>query len=532
MGDEGYLRSGKWMFWFTVLVMVLTTIPYLLGFISQGEEWRFTGFLFGVEDGNSYIAKMQAGAAGEWLFRSPYTNLEQKGVIAFFPYILLGKFAVFPISKHSQLILFFHLFRILAGAAMIFATYDFLGIYLKQERWKRWALIAITLGGGMGWIILFFDRARWLGSVPLEFTSPESFGFLMVYGLPHLAFARALLLWSLKAFVVEKRMIKTGLMWLLMTLFQPLNVYLAWAVSGIYILLNTFLYLRKEVERRVVSGHYLLYIIRRYLSAVTISAPLVVYITIRFFTDEYLRSWTAQNRITSPHIVHYLIAYGLIFPLIIPGVSRILREHPRKSWLVLGWIGLFPILISLPIVVQRRLADGIWVVLVLTATKAFSSKYEPISPRWAYPGMLLFPSLIFLLAGGVKSATQPALPLFRTSGEVQTFEYIASHVPENSIVLSSHRTGNALPAWAPVHVVLGHSPETPDFEVIKTRVRDFYSQEMPDHARRTFLSRHEVDYVYWGPYEQQLGNWEPMEADFLSLYYRDKDFVIFQTERQ
>jgi hypothetical protein len=53
-------ENRSWVLWLRALVMLATTLPYLLGYAVQGQDWRFTGFVFGVEDGNSYIAKMWA----------------------------------------------------------------------------------------------------------------------------------------------------------------------------------------------------------------------------------------------------------------------------------------------------------------------------------------------------------------------------------------------------------------------------------------------------------------------------------------
>jgi hypothetical protein len=92
-----------------------------LAFQTQGEAWRFTGFVFAVEDGNSYIAKMLLGANGAWLFRTPYTADPQRGVLAFLPYLLLGKLAAGE-GIHEQLVALFHLFRILAIPAAVLAT--------------------------------------------------------------------------------------------------------------------------------------------------------------------------------------------------------------------------------------------------------------------------------------------------------------------------------------------------------------------------------------------------------------------------
>src|SRR5512133_2999907 len=98
--------------------MTVTTLPYLFAYSQQGASWRFTGFLFGIEDGNSYIAKMLNGTAGAWLFRTPYSALPQNGVLLFFFYILLGKLAA-PPGLHDQLVGMFHLTRFAGGMLAI-----------------------------------------------------------------------------------------------------------------------------------------------------------------------------------------------------------------------------------------------------------------------------------------------------------------------------------------------------------------------------------------------------------------------------
>ena len=45
----------RWVLAFAAVVMLLTTIPYLFGYVSQGEDWRFTGFVVAVDDGLSLI---------------------------------------------------------------------------------------------------------------------------------------------------------------------------------------------------------------------------------------------------------------------------------------------------------------------------------------------------------------------------------------------------------------------------------------------------------------------------------------------
>jgi len=194
------LTGRQWAAGFAVVVMLLTTLPYLLGFASQGEGWRFTGFVFAVEDGNSYIAKMQSGAAGEWLFRTPYSNAIQAGALVYLPFILLGKLAA-PPGMHEQLVALYHLFRFAAGFLAILATYDLIAYFIPGERRRLYGLALAVLGGGLGWILLLLGQDTWLDTMPLEFYSPETFGFLQYYGIPHLALGRADMLWGLMAYL-------------------------------------------------------------------------------------------------------------------------------------------------------------------------------------------------------------------------------------------------------------------------------------------------------------------------------------------
>ena len=156
--------------------------------------------LFAVEDGNSYIAKMRRGAEGEWLFRSPYTADEQAGVPAFLPYLLLGKMASGR-GSHEQLVALFHLARILAIPLMVFSTYRFVSRFVLEVRWRRWATILASAGGGMGWLVFLSGSSSWLGSQPLEMYSPETFGFLAALTFPHLLLARAFLFLGLDAYL-------------------------------------------------------------------------------------------------------------------------------------------------------------------------------------------------------------------------------------------------------------------------------------------------------------------------------------------
>jgi hypothetical protein len=518
-----------WVHRVAFLVMALTTLPYLLGVAVQGKDWRFTGFVFGVEDGNSYIAKMLRGAAGAWLFHTPYTTFPQNGIFAFFPYLLLGKLAQ-PPGMHEQLMALYHLFRFGAGILAILATYDFLALFLSEIRWRRLGLILCTLGGGLGWILVIFGRSEWLGSLPLEFYSPETFGFLSLFGLPHLALVRALLLWGFVFYLTRRKPgLLAGGIWLLLGLVQPLYVVVAWAILGTYLLIAG---LRQAWKHRQNPGSGLrdwFGLVKEACLALAISSPPVIYTLIASIREPFFQAWTRQNLILSPHPFHYLLAYGLIILLILICLPRL---SPQRYWdqnrsgflLIAAWVIILPILIYAPYNLQRRLAEGAWVALITLALVVIENR----PPRWmSYSLFLLIPSTILLWVGGMLSASRPALPLFRPSAEIAAFEFLAHEASPGTVVMAAYETANALPAWATVQVIIGHGPESPGFSELKPRIDQFYSLSTSETERLSLLQEFGVRYLFWGPAERALGDWDPHTASYLEPIYDAKGYAVF-----
>lgn len=529
--DKPLVKYPRWLWVIVDFTLVITTLPYILGFEAQGDTWQFTGFVFGVEDGNSYIAKMMRGAAGEWLFQTPYTAQPQAGVLAFLPYLLLGKLSA-PPGQHEQLVVLFHLFRVVAGCLSILATYEFLAHFISGERWRRWAVVLIAWGGGLGWSLILVGRSSWLGSLPLEFYSPETFGFLAIYGLPHLAMARALMFWGLRGYLFPETApasinggIFAGLLWLLMGLLQPLTVVLAWVVIAAYLAVLLIRILRSGddlgFERTNLKSIWL-----RSVYAGMVSAPIVLYTFWRFNTDPFLRQWTTQNQILSPHPLHYLLAYGLLIPFAVPWFQCLWKEDAGQPWLLAAWTLIIPILLYVPYPLQRRLAEGFWVVLVILSVSAIERSQA--LQKFHRVFFLLFPSTVILIVGGFQQVLNPALPLFRPVAEIEAFDYLSQNAGNEDVVLASYETSNALPAWAANYVLIGHGPESVGLAELQPQLERFFSQGMTDSERLDLIAVYGVDYVFWGPSERHLGDWNPQEADFLDLQFSQSGYSIYR----
>lgn len=518
---------------YSILLLTLTTLPYFIGFFKESPKWRFSGFVFNVEDGNSYIAKMLRGAKGDWLFRSPYSSQEQSGVLAFFPYIILGKMAAGS-DMHTQLVALYHLFRWLAGIFMLYSTYSFLALFVKSIWMRRIGLVLASLGGGLGWILVILGRPKWLDSLPLEYYSPETFGFLSIYGIPHLAAARGLLLSALRVYLIgdsnKYRGLKVGFMGILAGLFQPLSVVILGTLIAVHLLV---VFVWQWIQTKI--DHTRLFTIwTNQFKAAAISClvilPFASYNLIAL-SDPYVRQWTEQNIILSPHPFHYLLAFGCVIPFAIIGGYKVFRERNWRGILLVVWVSLLPFLAYFPFNLQRRLPDGVWVALLSLLFYCLERMKDEKSRKKISIALLiaLIPSSMILLVGGVKTALITESPVYIPGSQVSAFEFLADNAEPDSIVLTSYPTGNALPAWAPVRVIIGHGPESVGLKEYQPAIERFYSDEISDRERISLLKPFSVDYVYWGRNE---GNDDLQEINYLRKIFELGGETIYQVNWQ
>jgi hypothetical protein len=521
--------ARRWALNFAIVVVILTSLPYWIGYQRQGDAWRFSGFVFGVEDGNSYIAKMLRGADGEWLFRTPYTAVPQAGFLAFLPYLLLGKLSA-PPGQHDQLVVLFHIFRCAADFLLIFAVYDFTGLFLKDDRLRKWCTGLVIAGGGLGWLSALGLQSWWGNRIPLEFYSPESFGFLSVFGLPHLALGRALLLWGLAGFLSKKSArgaIRPGLLFLLLGFVQPLTVVTGWAVMGMYLLIWAGILFWQKQKGQAAEWNAWQQGIRRAITILGLSSPLVLYTFISFLTDSYLKNWALQNKIFSPPPGDYLLAYGIFLPLAYMGAVGLLKSKNQASLLLIGWVLAFPFLAYAPYNLQRRLPDGIWVAVIILACYGFKG-LPPFWKKWAAPLFgLSFLSAIFLLLGGGMAAWSPSTPVFIPKSEAASFLQLSLIAKKDTVVLASFETSNDLPAWVSLRTITGHGPESIFADTIQPRIQQFFQVETTDADRIRLLDDYNIRTIYYGPSEQKLGKWNPGSAAYLTQIYQDAAESIF-----
>lgn len=509
-----------------LLAGMVTTIPYLLGYLWQPEGMVFSGLMMGVEDGNSYLGKMMSGYAGNWLFRTPYSAAPQQGLLIYLPYILLGKL-IHPPELHRQLIFLFQLFRIAGLLVYGWGFYYFLRLFLRRPVHRVAGVALGLLGGGLGWLFLLPGLNGWYDYLPLDFYSPETFGFLSLLIYPHNSCARGLMLLGITIgiqalfYYQGKERLRAGLAagvcFFLAGFFQPLN-------AGIGVLVIGLAAIVKWVEEKSLTGSISIILLN-----IIPGLTWVVYVGCISGHDPFFQAWTEQNKLSSPPLLQYVIAYGVLLGII--GIHfkqlRVVMKKPIHRILVI-WIILLPMLVYLPTGLQRRMPEGIWCALITLFMLVMEQLPEVSSIRWIKGSTVVssFSPLVMIAANlfGMKMGSQQ---VYLPTGEIEAFRFL-QQVPKGSVVLTSQTTGNNMPAWAPVRVVVGHSSETVHLDQVNRELIIFFRSETTQKERCTWIRENDIGYVFIGPQEHALGAWSPEEDPCFMQIYSHPPYAVYQ----
>jgi hypothetical protein len=390
-------------------------------------------------------------------------------------------------------------------------------------------ILLATFGGGLGWLLILSGNNQFAGSLPLEYYSPETFGFLEVFGLPHLAVARGALLIALATFLTRqgiKSSVATGLWLLLAGIMQPLSALIGCFVILLGLIVEWLRILLKKKNINEAQIHSFRSLVLRAVIAVVIASPIIIYNILISFTDPFMRAWTIQNRILSPSPIHYVVAYILILPFAVFGIRRVVVNWEWKWGIILGWVITFPILAYFPHNLQRRLPEGVWVAWIVLGLAGLEGL--KLRRQYSYLFALAFPSTLILFAGSLLQAVKPAEPIFVPREEAAAYVKMSNEFPTTQTVLAAYRTSNAIPAWAPVRVLIGHGPESIGLSNMQPLAEAFYRANTSDQQRQNFIVQNRINLIYWGPSERALGAWNPDSSPFLQLAFKINDISVFR----
>ncbi|MGH2625773.1 MAG: hypothetical protein ACRDHY_03880 [Anaerolineales bacterium] len=527
-------REWRWVAAISAAILILSSLPYLAGHAAATDDLVFSGAVYDRQDYAFHLSTMQQGARGSWQYQILVTADAHPAGLVRLLYLGLGHAA-----RLSGLTLpaVFHAARLAFGAAALAAVYLFAARCLRPVALRRTALLFFGLGSGLGWLQLPLGWNLRPDLSPIDFWLIDAYGFFSLLAFPHFAAVIALLPLGfdrLAAYLEAGRRRDLLLAAAAGVGLQFLQPYAPWILD----LTAVSLAVRPRYpNRRLLAA---------LLALGLAQAPYFLYVVRLFSHDPVWASIQDQTLTLSPPPAAYLLGYGILTPLAVWGAAKLLRRGAGTARrLAVTWPLAAFALAYLPWNLQRRFTEGVMVPLAILAALGLGYGLLPAVRRWLgrqrragewrrrrnlslafFAGAASISSLVLAVGGAALAASRPP-EIYDPASIYTAAERLQATAGWQEPVVTAERTGSILAAHIGQRVVLGHVIETPFYPERSAQVRAFFSSGTADSARRGWLLDCGCRYVFFGPYERELGAWDPGQAPFLEPVITVEDVTVY-----
>jgi uncharacterized membrane protein len=121
-------------------------------------------------------------------------------------------------------------------------------------------------------------------------------------------------------------------------------------------------------------------------------------------------------------------------------------------------------------------------------------------------------------------------PYYLHQDEVTAMNWLRENTPSDAIALSSLMVGQYVPALSGNTAFLAHWAQTVQFYDKQNRVAHFFDADTLDEQRAETVRAFGVDYVFYGPAERALGDYDPALTPWLTLCFSLPQVDIYAVE--
>jgi len=569
-------RELNWAAVVALLVMLLTSVPAVWGWIATPKGMVYMGYVFGVADHAVHSAWMREAQLGMVLFDDPFTTDPQRPHFFHVYYLLLGTMARL---LHLPLMLVEQSSRLLCGWALLVVVYAFSAQFTRSVLARRSAVLFTGLSSGVGWIVntamVVGHPTSRLGFWSMDYAPPhvglvmpEAITFLSLMGYDLFALSYLLLTttfyllwlawrrrsWPLAAWAGVSAMFLTNA--------HSYDAVTVWAVGGMAVVALGI------AERRWPGREIGMLGLVAAQTALPLAYQYYIFQTSSVFHDKASTvTWSLPFRAGFPRpltgyltgTLRYLLTFGLCA---VAGSLAVVRGVQRRDpgWLYLSTWALVPfVLVYLPFPFQRKLAEGMHLPIAILAALGIAEVVlgerrgrdvklpgrRPVSPRLGSTVVAAFlvltvPSNLRMArvvtrelledAAGSRAADLP--PYYLQSGEVQAMKWLADHTSRDDAVLCMNMAGVYIPRVAGNHTFLSHWAESINFAAKRVEVLRFLGagdmEPMTDGERIALARAHGIKYLYFGRYEKMIASIDPDSMALLELVYANPTVRIYR----
>lgn len=518
-----------------LLVLALSTLPYLVAWLQAPSDKLFLGALINSEDLATYISAMRQGMLGDWLYHFTFTPEPWQPKLMNISYMLVGKVAGLV---GGDLLLWYHIFRLTsAGFVLLMILFWVRALFPGAARLQLTGWFIIIFGGGLGWLFSI------LGIYPNspDLMGPEWSVFMGIFHTPHYALGLGL---EIALFACVVHVIRNPSDWkwsiggAVISLFSGLTYVYHLPIIGLVVgfsVLGTMWQKRKILWQLIAAAAIVLFP----------STLLLIYYSVFAMRDPYFSHYSRSVLfIKAPEPLAVLIGLGFLAVLALFALPSWFKDD--RSWVVPIWAITNIILIYIPVTrymgrfvlgliipIATLAAYGLErVVLPYLETQSFYTKFSRMTPT-PYASLrrvfifLVIPSTIiipFWMARDVIQHTD--FPTYVWQSEVEAVHWIGEHTQETDLILGAYPMSNYIPRESASKVFSGYVFFTTDFEGKQALINQFWQADTSAAWRQDLIDTWDITYVYEGVVEKELGEGSvPIPGD---VVYENDTVIIYQ----
>lgn len=504
-------RGMVWPVLLVLLLLLLTTAPYVYAVVSAPDDRVYTGLMLDAPDTLQYFSWLRDHRSA-LLIANRMTA--QANDPALFNLLWLVLAQVQNVTGWGNAAIF-QLLRLIGGVGFAAAVWWFFALVAagsrEGQRARGWAWALALCGGGLG--VIWVVRKYLLGMPidhPFDLYVAEPNTVLSLLGYPHFLVAGALIVATLGAVLAAAQAgPRRAWRWWLAAAIGALVLALqhAYDLLTVYAVLGGWIGLlaikRGAIPWRLVRGAAVVGVVSfppaGYFAWLTSRDPLWRAVLSQFSNADV---WTP----TPPHL---LLLMGV--PLIVTIVTW--DWWPRRGWLaersdgellIRVWAVAGLLLIYLPVSFQIHLLNPWQVPLALLAVWGVErrigpwvARFNPRRARLLLPLLLMLalPTNLYLISWRFVELARHERPYFLSLDEAAALDRLAAGVTGDDVVLSELELGQFVAAQTDARAVLAHWAQTVAFYETSDDVALALDPATVPAARQAVLRRYGVSYV-------------------------------------
>jgi hypothetical protein len=541
----------------SLVLLVVTSLPYVYGYLSAPHDKWFSGIIFNVHDTAQYLSWMRESGT-RFFIENKLTSEPNPPVFVNLHWWIPGRAAALSGLSPRQM---YQLLRLLAVPLYVGAAYWLSSLFFAEPARRRLAFWLTTVSSGLGWIWIVDKYLNGLSDVryPHDIYTTPGNTFWVLLASPHLALALALTLLVLGLAWLGHQRDRFGLslaaagVALFVGLGHIYDLVTIWAVLGVFGLLLT---LRDGFRWRTFTSLAVV---------VLLSAPASLYFgwVSSSANPTWQRALAQYDNLGAftPSPLHLLVLLGIPLFLALGGFVRglgsfampktsLLHGRSNRDLFLKGWFIVNLLVIYLPLRFQVMLLTGFQFVLAALATDFVFDRFIPwlesrlAHARWRrwlatervvqwVPALLLLavlPTNLYLFAWRFVDLHRYTYPFYLHREEVAAMRWLELNADPDEVVLSAFVTGHYIPGLAGNRAFLANAVMTIDFNYKRGVVNDFFDPATPDADRRAIIRKYGIRYIFLGPAEREVGAYDPMTSPWLTLAFSNSNVSIYRVE--